>query len=131
HVGIEVVRGFPITAPRQGISLLDAEGRELLWIENLDELDAPFREVLEQELPRREFMPQVRRILQVLGAVEPTESEVETDRGLARFVLNSEDDIRRLGEDRALILDAHGIRYFIPSLAALDGRSRRLLERYL
>jgi hypothetical protein len=76
-------------------------------------------------------MPQVRRILEVRGAVEPTEWEVETDRGPARFVLNSEDDVRRLGEDRALILDAHGIRYLIPSLSALDGRSRRLLERYL
>jgi hypothetical protein len=62
---------------------------------------------------------------------EPTEWDVETDRGLTRFILNSEDDIRRLGEGRALLVDAHGIRYLIPRLDSLDPFSRRVLERYL
>jgi hypothetical protein len=30
-----------------------------------------------------------------------------------------------------LITDAHGIRYLIPDVEALDAHSRRLLERYL
>ena len=73
----------------------------------------------------------VRRIVRISAPVEPSEWEVETDRGRTRFVLNSEDDVRRLSDHRALIFDAHGIRYLIPDLRALDGTSRRLLERYL
>jgi hypothetical protein len=131
HVGVEVVRGFPISDPRRGISLLDTEGREVVWIESLDDLPAEARAVLEEELPRREFMPQVRRVLHVSGVVEPTEWEVETDRGTTRFTLNSEDDVRRLGPARAILTDANGIRYLIPDLASLDAHSRRALERYL
>ena len=32
---------------------------------------------------------------------------------------------------RALVIDAHGIRYLIPDTRTLDATSRRLLERYL
>ena len=33
HVGVEVARAFPITAPRGMVSVCSAEGRELLWLE--------------------------------------------------------------------------------------------------
>lgn len=131
HVGVEPVRGFPITGPNYGLSLLDVDGRELAWIEDLDALPDPVRSVLKEELPRREFMPRLRRVVRVSGVAEPTEWDVETDRGLTRFVLKSEDDVRRLAGGRALIVDAHGIRYLIEDLNALDSLSRRVLERYL
>jgi hypothetical protein len=63
--------------------------------------------------------------------VEPSEWEVETDRGPTRFILNNEDDVRRLDDQRALVIDASGIRYLIPDLRSLDAASRRVLERYL
>ena len=63
--------------------------------------------------------------------VEPSEWEVETDRGRTSFVLNNEDDVHELGGHRALVTNAHGIRYLIPDTRQLDAISRRLLERYL
>jgi hypothetical protein len=131
HVGVEPVRAFPITDPRHGIALCDADGHELHWIDDLDALPPPLRSILEADLARREFVPVLRRILTVSAPVEPSEWEVETDRGRTRFVLNSEDDVRRLDDRRALIVDAHGTRYLIADVDALDGTSRRLLERYL
>jgi hypothetical protein len=131
HVGVEPVRAFPISEPRQGVALLDAEGKEVLWIDRLDELAPALRGVLEEALARREFMPVLRRVLRISTAVEPSEWEVETDRGPTRFVLNSEEDVRRLDDRRALIVDARGIRYLIPDREQLDAASRRLLERYL
>jgi hypothetical protein len=130
-IAVEPVRAFPISRPREGIALMDEHGREAEWIPSLDELPAGVREALEEELRRREFMPRIRRVVRVSGNVEPTTWDVETDRGPTRFVLNGEDDVRRLSEDRALVIDAHGIRYLIPDLAALDAHSARLLERYL
>lgn len=131
HVGVEVVRGFPLSDPRHGVAVSDAEGHELLWIDDLDALPPSLRAFLEEDLTRREFVPVVRRILRISAGVEPSEWDVETDRGPTRFLLNSEDDIHPLADHRALVTDAHGVRYLIPDLRALDATSRRLLERYL
>jgi Domain of unknown function (DUF1854) len=130
HVGVEAARAFPLTAPRLAAVCSD-EGRELLWIDDLDALPPDVRGVLEEELARRDFVPVLKRILRVSAAVEPSEWEVETDRGPTRFLLNSEDDIHALGEGKALVTDSNGVRYLIPDLGALDAHSRRLLERYL
>jgi hypothetical protein len=56
---------------------------------------------------------------------------VETDRGRVRFVLNTADEVRRLDDRRAMVIDAHGIRYLINDMEDLDLASRRLLERYI
>ena len=131
YVGVEVARAFPITAPRRMVSVSSAEGQELLWLDNLDALPADLCGMLEEELGRRDFLPVLRRILRVSANVEPSEWEVETDRGRTTFLLNDEEDIYPLKGGRALITDSHGIRYLIDDLAAMDSESRRLLEGYL
>jgi hypothetical protein len=130
HIGVEPIRPFPISDPAHGLSICDAEGREILWIDKLDGLPAMVRQVLEDDLAQREFVPVLRRIVKVSTVGEPSEWEVETDRGPTRFVLKSEDDVRTLHGHRALIIDAHGTRYLIADTRALDAASRRLLERY-
>src|SRR5262249_33759950 len=113
-----------------GLSLCDAEGHELVWVETLAELPPHLRRLIEDELARREFVPVIRRIVAVSSPVDPSEWEVQTERGRTYFVLNSEDAVHRLDEHRALLTDSHGIRYLIPDTRALDATSRRLLERY-
>ncbi len=125
------MRAFPISDPRHGISLCDADGRELLWIDDLDAVPLPTRQLLEDDLARRQFVPVLKRIVRVSRTTEPSEWEVETDRGRTRFPLQSDEDVRRLAGDRAIITDAHGIRYIIPDVRALDAASRRILEQYL
>jgi hypothetical protein len=131
HVGVDPVRAFPFTDPNHGIAICDAEGHELIWIDDLKAVSAPVRQVLEEQLAHREFVPNVRRIIAVSAAVEPSEWEVETDRGRTRFLLNNENDVHRLNEHGALLTDSHGIRYLIPDTRRLDPASRVLLERYL
>jgi hypothetical protein len=131
HVGVTPIRGFPISDPTHGLSLCDTEGHEVAWIDDLSELPAAVRETMEAELRDREFLPQIRRVLRVSLQVDPCEWEVETDRGRTTFVLKSDDDVRRLGANRAIVTDAYGIRYLIPDTTSLDRASRRILERYL
>jgi hypothetical protein len=131
HVGIDPVRAFPVTDPRHGISLCDAEGSEIVWLDSLDTLPAALHQLLEDELSRRHFLPVITRVLRVEGASEPTVWIVETDRGPTRFNLKSEEDVRRVAGQRVLIVDAHGVRYLIPDLHQLDTASRRWLERYI
>jgi len=63
--------------------------------------------------------------------VRSFQQRVDTDRGPTRFVLKTEDDVRRLGPYRALIIDAQGVRYLIPDTRDLDAYGRRAVERYL
>jgi hypothetical protein len=125
------VRAFPISAPDQGVSLLSAEGRELLWIESLAEWPEPERELLQQALDQREFMPEIRRLISVSGFVTPCTWTVETDRGDTQFILKGEEDIRRLNAATLLISDSQGINYLLRDLSGLDRMSRKLLDRFL
>jgi hypothetical protein len=131
HVGVAPVRAFPLSAPRHGVALCDTAGRELLWIENLDQLPSATRRILEEELAQREFVPILRRVLRISATSEPSEWEVETDRGVTRFILDNQDNVHRLDDRLTLIKDAQGLRYLIPDLQTLDPASRRLLERFL
>lgn len=131
HVGVEPVRCFPLSDPSRGIVVCDRAGRELVWVADLAELPTDLQRCLEDALASREFVPVLVRIVAVSAGTEPSEWDVETDRGHTRFRLNSEDDVRRLSADRAMITDALGVRYLIPSLRNLDDATARVLERYL
>ena len=131
-VGVLPVRAFPILAPGEGISLLSTEGHEVAWVDRLGDLPAAYQSLIEDELARREFMPQLHRILEVSSFSTPCTWTVETDRGRTEFVLRGDEDIRRIGIGRSLLVaDAHGIHYLVPDQKALDAHSKRILDRFL
>jgi hypothetical protein len=130
HTDVDVLRAFPVTAPRGPVAIVAPDGGELAWIESLAEVDPPLRTILEAVLAEREFLPVIRRIEAVSDA-EPAEWTVLTDRGPHRFKVGHADDIVRQLDGVAFITDTFGVRYLIPSVDALDGGSRRLLEKML
>ena len=129
--GVAPVRAFPIQAPRQYIALINADGHEVAFIDCLDTLEPTTRALVEQALEEREFTPVIRRLLEVSSFATPSTWTVETDRGVTRFVLKGEEDIRRLSRDVLLIQDSHGVQYLIRRPLELDRHSRRLLDRFL
>ena len=130
--GVTPVRAFPLAAPSEGLSLMGRSGQELLWIERMDDLPAPARSLIEEELAVREFAPTILRILGVSGFSVPSTWRVETDRGTTELVLKAEEDIRRLrGRTTLLIAAASGVSYRVPDSTQLDKASRKLLERFL
>lgn len=131
HEGVLPVRAFPIAAPGEGLSLVSATGRELVWIERLDELDAARRALIDEELAGREFVPEILRLRAVGSFSTPSQWSVDTDRGPVQFVLKGEEDIRRVGRSMLLIADSHGLQFRVRDFAALDRHSKRLLERFL
>lgn len=131
HEAVVPVRAFPIGAPDEGIALVSAEGHELCWIDRLEQLPADAATLISEELESREFVPLIRRIRSVSSFACPSTWDVDTDRGDAQLVLKGEEDIRRLGRDKLLIADAHGIQYLVRDLTALDRPSRKILDRFL
>lgn len=131
HEAVLPVRAFPISAPDAGLALVNAEGRELAWIDNIATLSVEAREMIEQELASREFMPEIRCIHRVSSFATPTTWHVETDRGEASFTLKGEEDIRRIASTSLLIADNHGVQFLIRDILALDKHSRKILDRFL
>lgn len=125
------VRPFPISAPDEGIALVDSHGHELVWLDRLDQLPEAERALVADELAAREFTPEIRGIESVSTFATPSTWQVVTDRGATSFVLKGEEDIRRLGQGTLLIADNHGIQYLIRDLQSLDRKSRKLLDRFL
>lgn len=131
HLGIEPIRAFPITDPDGWITLADGQGREVATIENLADLLPETRAIVLQELADREFLPRIERVIRVNDDRDPQRWEVVTDRGPIELLLRNSDDIRRLGPHRAILVDMHGVRFYVPDSRLLDAASQRILSRYL
>ncbi|MBI2307893.1 MAG: DUF1854 domain-containing protein [Rhodocyclales bacterium] len=131
HEAVVPVRAFPIGEPERGIALVSPEGHELAWIDRLEALPEGIAALIREELESREFVPEIKRLRGVSSFACPSTWDIETDRGDALLVLKGEEDIRRLGRERLLIADTHGIQYLVRDLTALDRGSRKILDRFL
>ncbi len=131
HEQVVVVRAYPVTAPEQGVGVMDAEGHELAWFERLDGVVQPLQAALREAIAEREFLPEIQRLKAVSSLVTPTVWTVQTNRGEARFMLKGEEDIRRLTGKTLIVSDVDGVQYLIRDPMALDKHSRKLLDRFM
>ena len=130
--GVVPVRAFPIQAPDQCVSLIDTDGHEVAWVDDVQALPEPARSLIQAELAAREFMPEILEVLSVSSFSTPCTWRVATDRGEAEFVLRGDEDLRRIGKDHALLVaDVHGIQYLVRDQFALNVHSRKILDRFL
>ena len=131
HEDVVPVRAFPLTGPDDGVSIVGANGHEVLWIARLDAVPAAARALIAEELAAREFVPVIERLLAVSTFATPSVWTVATDRGETKFTLKGEEDIRRLAGGALLVTDSHGVGYRVRDRFALDRHSRKLIERFL
>jgi Domain of unknown function (DUF1854) len=128
---VTAVRPFPISAPDEGLALVDQQGHEVLWIAQLGDLSQEHQMLVANELAQREFVPVIQALISVSSFITPSTWQVHTDRGPTSFVLGGEEFIRRLSFGALLIADIHGLHYLVQDLKSLDRNSRKLLDRFL
>ena len=131
HEGVLPVRAFPVHAPNNYVALVGTEGKELVWIDRLDNLTDDVHTLILEEIASREVMPTILSITNVSTYSTPSTWDVVTDRGTTKFVLKGEEDIRRLVGTALIITDSHGMRFYLADMAHLDKSSRRILDRFL
>ena len=132
--GVTPVRPFPFSDPQDGLSFVDSDGHEVLWLNSINDLSAADRALVDEALAAREFMPVITRIDSVSSFNTPSTWQVETQQGKTQLVLKGEEHIRRIngmGGNHLLISDNHGIQFLIKDVTQLDKHSRRLLDRFL
>ena len=128
---VSAVRSFPVAAPDEGIALVNIDGKELLWIPNLSQVESKARANIQKAITQREFMPQILKLYGVSSFITPSTWDIKTDRGRTALLLKGEEDIRRLSGTVLLVTDGHGIQFLIRDLAQMDRTSRKLLDRFL
>ena len=131
YEGVSPVRAFPIQAPDKGISMVLGDGKEVGWIDELAGLPLQVRELVQDELESREFMPEILAVTNVSSFATPCTWYVRTDRGDTEFTLKGEEDIRRIGATSLLVADNHGIHFLIRDMYTIDKKTRMFLDRFL
>ena len=131
YLDVVVVPLFPISANKQWVSIVSADGEELACLDSIQGLSPSNVSLLEEELSLREFVPVIEKVVRVSGITEPCEWFVETDHGPTHFVLKTEEDVRRISAKVVNITDANGIRYRVEDMKQLDKRSRAFIEWYV
>jgi hypothetical protein len=128
---VQVACCFPWTHPHEFISLRDDKGREQKLIENLQQLDAPIRALIEDELAGRNFMPRITGIEAITDEIELFHWRVVTAAGPRSFLTRRSDHPRKLANGDVLIKDVSNDLYLIPNPKGLDAKSLKLLWVYL
>lgn len=131
HTGVVPVRAFPVSAAEEGLSIVDIDGHELVWIDRLVDMPTDLQASVRKGLQEREFMPEIQRLNSVTSYATPSTWQVDTDRGPFEFVLKGEEDIRRLSGGAMLVVDSHGVQFLIRDLFAMDRHSKKLMDRFL
>jgi ATP-binding cassette subfamily B protein len=123
-----IVCAAPLSNPDRYICFLDSEGREICMVPDPAVLDEQTRQIVLEELKRQYMTAVIERIDSVRTETGTSYFRVITDRGPREFVLlNNEENVRWLSEQRVLLVDVDGNRFEVPKMSALDRRSARTL----
>ncbi len=125
-------RSFPFEAPDGMISVQTEDETEIGLIRHLSDFDQPTAAILREQLDKKYFVPEIRKILSTKDRYGFVYFTCETDKGQVDFVMrNPFGSILRLGENRLCLIDLDGNRYAIPDVTKLDRKSYRKIELYL
>ena len=122
---------FPLSEDNKNIVILDEKQQEVFYIDDLQQLEPQLANDIQVALLRNRFILKLLKIHKVSSLRPPAEWKVITDRGESSLVFSSEEAIRRLPEDAALIQDSQGIRYLVTKISSLDSSSRKVVEYYI
>ena len=129
---VRIARAFPLSDPDKYIGLRDGDDKDIGILVTLQGLDGESRAIIDEELERRYFTPQVQRVLTVKEEFGVVTWEVETDRGPRRFLVrNLRDNSFPLGTNRLMVTDTDGNRYEFPDVQSVGPKAYAVLAKVL
>jgi hypothetical protein len=129
---VSVARAFPLSDPDHYIGFLDGDGKDIGLMHDPSQLDPESRQIVNEELERRYFVPVVERVLTVKEEFGTVYWTVETDRGKKEIIVrNIRDNLQELSASRVIITDVDGNRFEFPDTSKLDGKSQSVILRSL
>ena len=126
-------RAFPFELLWEYISVLDADQIEIGIIFNIDEFEEEAKALLVNELERKYYEPIIKSIVSVKERYGFSYWNVicKDDRTVKFTMQDTFRNIIRIGDDKAILLDADGNRFVIESILGLDRKSLKKIELYM
>ncbi len=129
---VRIARAFPLSDPDRFIGLRDGDDKDIGIFETLHGLDAASRAILDEELERRYFTPQITKVYSVSEQFGVVTWDVDTTKGRRRFLVrNLKDSTFTLGASRVMMTDVDSNRYEIPDAYALGPQALLILSKIL
>lgn len=132
-----LVRAFPISNPNEYISVKEpssarGDGREIGMIKDIHFFDTETVELLNEELNRRYFTPEISKIYSVKEKFGYLYFDAVTSAGKIAFTMtNPYSNFRKLENGSVLITDIDGNCFRITAPEKLDRNSYKKIEVYL
>ncbi|MBQ8508582.1 MAG: DUF1854 domain-containing protein [Clostridia bacterium] len=135
---VVILRSFPVTNPDEFLSVREPDsrkqgrGKEIGMIRYMKDFDEETQKLFLEELDRRYFTPEIKKIMSVKDKFGYLYWDVVTTAGHVTFVLNNPfSNIRILEDGRILINDIDGNVFQILEPSKLDAASLKKIEIYL
>ena len=135
---IVIFRCFPVTNPDEFLSVREPDskkmgrGKEIGMIRFMKDFPEEQQKLFLEELDRRYFSPEIKKILSVKDKFGYTYWDAETDAGNMTFILNNPfSNIRTLEDGRVFIHDIDGNSFQIQDPSKLDPNSYKKIEIYV
>ena len=128
---VRVARCFPWSLRDGYVSIRDHEDNERVLLADVQRAETDTRQLIEHELEVQEFIPAITAVEAIDDSFGVMIWNVRTDRGPIELQIKTNDDIRRIDQQRVLLKDHAGGLFEIPALAALDAKSQRLVEDHM
>ncbi|MDO4563720.1 MAG: DUF1854 domain-containing protein [Clostridia bacterium] len=135
---VSLYRMFPLHDLRRFISVREEkhsrEDRrgEIGVIEDIDTFPAEQLELIERELERRYFVPEVLAVKNVKEEFGHTYWETSTSAGDRSFtVFDMNNSVINLGEGRVLVIDIDGNRFVFPDISKVGEKALKYIDIWL
>jgi hypothetical protein len=123
---------YPISNREHFVSLRDTEGNEIGIVEEAHTIEGGSRRVLQEELERSYFLPQITDIVSITDKLGVLTWRVETNRGPRTFeVRRPRQNVRSVGGGRYIVKDVDGNRYDIRRLRNLGPKSQFFMREFV
>lgn len=125
-------RTFPFNAPNKYLSVRreDENNREIGIIADLDVFEPSTRQIIEEQLNLRYFMPKIQRIYEIKEQYGYSYWHVSTDKGECRFTVD-QNGVTKLSDARLLISDIDGNRFELSDVTRLSAKELRMVDLYM
>jgi len=127
---VRIARCFPWSIPECYISIRGPDGKEIVLLRRIDDLDQASRRIVQEELTDKVFNPRIRAILEYKREFDIIRIKASTDRGEVIFQIRTRDDVRIISDSRALFRDVDGNTYELEDVNQLDSASRKHLREF-
>ena len=135
---VKVLRMFPFEYEEEFLCVQaenhrrsDAEN-EAGIIRNLSDFSSEQTEIVRRELKKRYFIPDIIKVEDVKDEFGHTMWKTETTAGKREFtVTDMSANVLNLGNNKIMLTDVYGNRYYIPDLMKMDDKTVKILEIWI